>query len=137
MKKIIIIAFCTVLVLSVGCKQKNPTIHAHDETYKPVGSNKTWTFGGAYNENSRDINITIDGRKILSGRFVPGNPHLKMNSRYENRTITGVCDFAHGIIARGGWKSRVAESIVNKSRGTGSNTCTVNVAGQKAVTLFF
>ncbi|HID82313.1 MAG TPA: hypothetical protein EYP51_08085, partial [Thiotrichales bacterium] len=35
------------------------------------------------------------------------------------RQITGVCDFAHGIVGGGGWKSRVAESIVNKKRGTG------------------
>lgn len=138
MKKILIIAFSVMVSLSLGCKEKKePIVHAHEETYTPVGGSKAWTLGGSFNERTHEISITIDGRNILSGRFTPMNPHLTMNSRYENRQIQGVCDFAHGIVASGGWRSRVAESIVNKNRGTGSNTCTVNVAGKKAVTLFF
>ena len=139
MKKIFIIAFMVAVSLAVGCKaKKEPIVHAHEETYTPPGSSSPWTFGGSFHERKHDINITIDGRKILSGRFTPMNPHLTMNSRYQDRQITGVCDFAHGIVGGGGWKSRVAESIVNKKRGTGSNSCKITVGGKKdAVILFF
>ncbi|ATC82631.1 hypothetical protein OIZ54_17325 [Pseudoalteromonas sp. A3] len=132
MLKKIIISVLPVLALA-GCGS-TPPIQAQEKTIAYQG--QTYVFGGQYDENRNELQLTVNGDPLLKGRFPPYTPTLNLASDYQDVHISSYCYFGSVLSSKGGVFGAVAGAIQSSNSKSGDK-CDIKIGGETIESLYF
>jgi hypothetical protein len=116
-----------------GCSSTPPKI-AQEKTY--VADGVTLVFGGKYDVENNQLELTVNGDPVMRGSFPPYTPKQKLNAKYQGLHVSGNCYFGSVLSSKGGLFGKVA-GVIQSSNAKSGDKCDMSVNGEPAESLFF
>lgn len=131
-KKSLFVGALTLLTLT-GCGS-TPPIQAQEKTISYKG--KVYVFGGQFDENRNEVELTVNGDPLMKGRFPPYTPTLNLASDYEGVNVSSYCYFGSVLGSQGGVFGAVA-GVIQSSNSKSADKCDIKIAGETIESLYF
>ncbi|MEJ2394045.1 MAG: hypothetical protein P8045_03120 [Candidatus Thiodiazotropha sp.] len=120
-------------LLLVGCASTPPKI-AQEKTY--VAEGVTLVFGGKYDVEHNQLELTVNGDPIMRGSFPPYTPKQNLNAKYQGLRVSGDCYFGSVLSSEGGVFGKVAGAI-QSAKSKSADKCDMFVNGKSVESLYF
>ncbi len=120
-------------LLLVGCGGNPPKL-AQEKTY--VAEGVTLVFGGKYDVDHNQLELTINGDPVMRGSFPPYTPKQNLNANYKGLRVSGDCYFGSVLSSQGGVLGKVAGAI-QSAKAKSADRCEMFVNGQSVESLYF
>ncbi len=125
------LSICSLVL--VGC-MSNPPKQAQEKTYEAEGV--TLVFGGKYDVDHNQLELTVNGDPVMRGSFPPYTPTQNLNANYQGLRLSSNCYFGSVLSEKGGVFGRVAGAI-QSAKAKSADKCEIFVNGQSVEHLYF
>jgi len=120
-------------LLLAGC-MSNPPKQAQEKTYEAEGV--TLVFGGKYDVDHNQLELTVNGDPVMRGSFPPYTPTQNLNANYKGLHLSSSCYFGSVLGDKGGVFGRVAGAI-QSAKAKSADKCEIFIDGQSVDNLYF
>lgn len=120
-------------LLLAGCGGNPPKV-AQEKTY--VAEGVTMVFGGKYDVDHNQLELTINGDPVMRGSFPPFTPTQNLNTNFQGLQVSGDCYFGSVLSSEGGVLGKVAGAI-QSAKAKSADKCDIFVNGQSVESLYF
>ncbi|MEJ2453927.1 MAG: hypothetical protein P8103_07200 [Candidatus Thiodiazotropha sp.] len=133
MRTSLLLSFLFSGLLLVGCGSNPPKV-AQEKTY--VADGVTMVFGGKYDMDHNQLELTINGDPVMRGSFPPYTPTQNLNANYKGLRVSGDCYFGSVLSGQGGVFGKVAGAI-QSAKAKSADKCEMFVNGRSVENLYF
>ncbi|MCJ8301238.1 hypothetical protein [Shewanella sp.] len=126
----------TLVMLAVfltACAATPPKI-AQEKTVTVSG--QTLKFGGKYDVEKNQLELTVNGDPMMKGAFPPYTPTQNFKANYKELKIASSCYFGSVLGEQGGTFGIIAGAI-QASKSSSGDKCELFVDGESVETLYF
>ncbi|MES2950570.1 MAG: hypothetical protein V4858_18715 [Pseudomonadota bacterium] len=93
-------------------------------------------FGGAYDARHTALTLSINADPVMSGRFPPYTPTLRLSSQYQGMDVSANCYFGSVLGSKPGVLG-IVSGAVQAGHGKSGDKCDVLVGGKVVEALYF